>query len=240
MAKKKKYLAMISIATAVIGSALTGQLFKTGDTNGRVEAQDFYGDPATYEFISIIGERARQIGQERGIYASVMIAQAIHESNSGRSGLSIGPYYNLFGIKGQYQGNSVTMRTWEDDGTGRAYYINDAFRAYPSWAASMYDYADLLSWDYYAGVRKAYAPNYWDATAALTGTYATDTSYAAKINAIIEFYGLTAYDTPLGYETVTLPVQDSVWNAFRGSYTTSQILAEDQAWNQYVNGYYGR
>lgn len=237
--KKKKLLAMASMATAIVAGAFNPQWLSDSEDKGVVKAQEFYGDPATYQFIATIGETARQIAQERGLYASVMIAQAIHESNSGRSGLSIAPYYNLFGIKGQYQGNSVVMKTWEDDGTGRAYYIDDAFRAYPSWAASMYDYADLLSWDFYAPVRKAYAPTYLDATAALTGTYATDTAYAAKINAIISFYGLTVYDTPVN-TYMDASSTDSVWNHYRGAYTSSAILAEDEAWNQYIKGYYGR
>ena len=72
----------------------------------------------TERFIAMIGEQARQIGQEHNLYASVMIAQAILESGSGNSQLAQAPYNNLFGIKGAYKGNSVTFNTQEDDGTG--------------------------------------------------------------------------------------------------------------------------
>ena len=69
----------------------------------------------TEQFISQIGEQARELCQENDLYASVMIAQAVVESASGSSGLSCEPYNNLFGIKGAYEGKSVRMKTQEDD-----------------------------------------------------------------------------------------------------------------------------
>ena len=95
-------------------------------------------------FISQIGEPARQLGQDNDLYASVMIAQAILESGSGQSGLSGEPHYNLFGIKGHYDGQSANMETWEDDGAGNAYTINDSFRSYPSYVESLQDYVSVL------------------------------------------------------------------------------------------------
>ena len=95
-------------------------------------------------FISQIGEPARQLGQDNDLYASVMIAQAILESGSGQSGLSGEPHYNLFGIKGHYDGQSANMETWEDDGEGNAYTINDSFRSYPSYVESLQDYVAVL------------------------------------------------------------------------------------------------
>ena len=65
----------------------------------------------TEQFISQIGEQARELCQENDLYASVMIAQAVVESASGSSGLSCEPYNNLFGIKGAYEGKSVRMKT---------------------------------------------------------------------------------------------------------------------------------
>lgn len=58
----------------------------------------------TTAFIDSTERLPRQIGQDYNIYASVLIAQAILESNSGQSGLSQAPYYNFFGIKGSYNG----------------------------------------------------------------------------------------------------------------------------------------
>ena len=42
-----------------------------------------------------------------------MMAQAIVESGWGASTPSKAPNYNLFGIKGSYNGQSVYMDTWE-------------------------------------------------------------------------------------------------------------------------------
>ncbi len=136
-------------------------------------------DQITINFIESIGEAARQIAAQNDLYASVMIAQAILESNSGQSALSQAPNYNFFGIKGDYNGQSVTMKTWEDDGSGNAYTID----------------AQFLQKDIYAGVHKSNTTSYKDATKALTGTYATDTSYGTKLNRLIEQYGLTVYDS---------------------------------------------
>lgn len=232
---KVKYLVMAGLSLAAVVVGLTTYPTTT-NPSGRVHAEQVGQHPATLEFLNLAGERARQISQERDLYASVMLAQAILESDSGRSVLSIGPSYNLFGIKGKYNGNSVTMKTWEDDGTGKPYYINADFRAYTSWAASMYDYAALLNTDFYARVRRSNAPTYQDATAALTGTYATDTAYGTKLNAIITQYNLTAYDSVPGQ----VATGDQVWNTYRGQYTSSQTLADDQSWAQYLQSRGGR
>ena len=123
-------------------------------------------NPTTEEFIASIGEQARQIAQDNGLYASVMIAQAILESGSGSSGLSKPPYNNLFGIKGTYKGAAAYMLTSEDDGTGRRYDIMAAFRSYPSTRESLQDYADLLTKSmgaFYAPAWKANAATYADA-----------------------------------------------------------------------------
>ncbi|MFC3928534.1 glucosaminidase domain-containing protein [Streptococcus caprae] len=185
----------------------------------------------TADFINSIGETARQIGQEYDLYASVMIAQAVLESSNGQSTLSQAPYYNFFGIKGDYNGNSVSMLTWEDDGTGRAYNIYADFRSYGSVAGSLYDYANLLNTPIYANARKSNSSSYADVTAALTGLYATDTNYGAKLNAIIEYYGLTAYDEPVAsYYSEETSDGTLVWNEHRGQYTTPEILQEDENW----------
>ena len=152
-------------------------------------------DTTTISFIQTIGESVRQIAAQNDLYASVMIAQAILESNSGQSKLSQAPNYNFFGIKGDYKGQSVTMQTWEDDGNGNSYTIDAQFRSYGSLEESLQDYVQFLQKDLYAGVHKSKTTSYQDATAALTGTYATDTSYGSKLNQLISEYNLTIYDS---------------------------------------------
>ena len=153
------------------------------------------------EFINNLKIHATQLAKKYGLYASVMIAQAIHESGWGESTLSLPPNYNLFGIKGSYNGKSVIMKTWEDDGKGNPYYINASFRKYPSYYESMEDNAKLLrngisgNPNFYSGTWKEKAKSYREATQWLQGRYATDTQYASKLNAIIQGYNLTKYDT---------------------------------------------
>lgn len=153
------------------------------------------------DFIDYIGNSARKLASNNDLYASVMIAQAMVESGWGTSGLASAPNYNLFGIKGDYNGSSVNMGTQEDDGTGNLYSISSNFRKYPSYKESLEDYVSLLrggtsgNSQMYAGTWKSNTKSYKDATKYLTGRYATDTTYADKLNSVIEKYNLTQFDT---------------------------------------------
>lgn len=165
-------------------------------------SHNFTENEGAKTFISKVAEDARKLGQEYDVFASVMIAQALLESGSGTSGLSLPPNHNLFGIKGTYQGQAVSMATQEDRGNGALYSINSAFRKYPNYAASLGDYVQLLRGGisgndgYYQKTWRSTAKNYLRSTQALTGTYATDTSYNRKLNSIIAVYHLTQYDRP--------------------------------------------
>ena len=130
------------------------------------------------------------------------MAQAIVESGWGASTLSKAPNYNLFGIKGSYNGQSVYMDTWEYL-NGKWLVKKEPFRKYPSYMESFQDNAHVLKTTsfqagvyYYAGAWKSNTSSYRDATAWLTGRYATDPSYNAKLNNVITAYNLTQYDTP--------------------------------------------
>lgn len=154
-------------------------------------------------FIEKLGEPARKIGQEKDLYASVMIAQAILESASGSSSLAKAPNYNLFGIKGTHNGKSVSMATQEDLGNGTLYTTQSGFRVYENYEDCFNDYAKLLTEgisgnrDFYAGALKSNAKTYQEATKFLTGRYATDTQYNKKLNGLIETYELTQFDKEL-------------------------------------------
>ncbi|MCB5951627.1 LysM peptidoglycan-binding domain-containing protein [Enterococcus sp. BWT-B8] len=163
----------------------------------------------TQAFIDEISEDAREIAGKNNLYASVMIAQAILESGSGNSALASAPNYNLFGIKGSYEGESVNFLTQEDTGGGNMISIRASFRKYPSYKESLTDYMKLLNGGvnsnsgFYSGTWKSNTKEYKDATKFLTGRYATDTSYASKLNSLIEAYDLTEFDK-LNTETETL------------------------------------
>lgn len=163
-------------------------------------SMNFTENEGAKKFIETIAEDAQKLGQEYDVFASVMIAQALIESGSGTSTLSLVPNYNLFGIKGTYNGQSVSMATQEDRGNGELYSIQSAFRKYPNYAASLGDYVQLIRGGisgndaYYKQAWRSEAKNYLRTTSALTGTYATDTTYGQKLNSIIALYHLTQYD----------------------------------------------
>ena len=165
----------------------------------------------TEQFISQIGEEARELCQENDLYASVMIAQAVVESASGSSGLSCEPYNNLFGIKGSYEGKSVRMKTQEDDGKGNLETIVAEFRRYPSLTESLKDYVGLLTGDsLYAPVKKSNTSTYEDACDYLQGHYATSTTYSRTLKAYIDTYDLTQFDVPSDQAKAEAATLDSV------------------------------
>ena len=165
----------------------------------------------TEQFISQIGEQARELCQENDLYASVMIAQAVVESASGSSGLSCEPYNNLFGIKGAYESKSVRMKTQEDDGQGNLETIVAEFRRYPSLTESLKDYVGLLTGNsLYAPVKKSNTESYEDACDYLQGHYATSTTYSRTLKAYIDTYDLTQFDVPSDQAKAEAATLDSV------------------------------
>ncbi|WP_165006158.1 MULTISPECIES: LysM peptidoglycan-binding domain-containing protein [unclassified Enterococcus] len=189
------------VGTAMVGCSVAAPLVQPVPVNADDTPAQFGARINTSAFITEIATYAQPVAQANDLYASVMIAQAVVESGWGSSSLSQAPYHNLFGIKGSYQGQTVYMDTLE--------YLNnqwvskkEPFRQYPSFAESFSDNAYVLrntsfgNGYYYAGTWKSNTSSYMDATACLTGRYATDPTYAGKLNNIIMTYGLTKYDTP--------------------------------------------
>ena len=184
-------------------SVIPMEIIQPPITNQKVEENYSFSvvkNQTTEEFIQVIGSDAQQIAWDNELYASVMIAQAILETGSGNSQLARSPYHNLFGIKGSYQGKQVHFNTQEDKGNGQLYMIQSVFRQYPSYKESLEDYASLLknglssNPSFYQGTWKEHATTYQEVTKALTGKYATDTSYDQKLNALIETYDLVRFD----------------------------------------------
>ncbi len=163
------------------------------------------------DFVNVLGKEAQKVASEKNLYASVMVAQAALESGFGSSGLSAPPNHNLFGMKGSYNGQSVAMKTSEYSSSGGWVTITDYFKKYPSYLESLLDHAGYIrrgpSWDgnYYYGVWKENTNSYKDATSSLQGRYATDPSYASKLNEIISRYNLTRFDAPLSDGEVVVP-----------------------------------
>lgn len=81
--------------------------------------------------------------RQTNILASLTAAQAFIESSKGNSGLTQ-KANNLFGIKGSYNGQSVTMLTTEYY-NGVAVKVYAPFRKYPSWKESIADHSSLFN-----------------------------------------------------------------------------------------------
>lgn len=203
IAKQRAQQKNLQRAAVVVGTGLV-TLPTVGLTNGQnVQASEYnYQQPdAAAALIAQIAPAASQIADANDLYASVMIAQALLESGNGGSTLAQAPYYNLFGVKGTYNGMAVYMPTLEYL-NGQWVTINEPFRQYGSYWESIQDHANVLRSTsfssgvyHYSGAFKSNTSSYLDATAYLTGRYATDPGYASKLNYLIAAYGLTQYDT---------------------------------------------
>ena len=196
-------------ATTVAGLALAPKSYA-------YTVSSYQGQTPAQQFLNKIIPAAQQATEGQDVYTSVMIAQAALESAWGQSALASEPNHNLFGVKGNYNGQSVNMYTLEDAGAQKYYGIYDNFRKYPSYKESMDDYVDKIvngikgAPMFYAGAWKSRTNSYQDATRYLTGRYATDTAYYAKLNRIIEQYGLTKYDNGVVTKTNNSVVASNV------------------------------
>ncbi|RDX01510.1 N-acetylmuramoyl-L-alanine amidase [Listeria kieliensis] len=177
------------------------------------------------QFIQDIAPKAQELQKKYQVLSSVSLAQAIVESNWGNSGLST-EANNLFGIKGSYNGSSVTMSTKEYSGD-EVKQIDAAFRAYPDREASLEDHT-LLFVNGTSGNPSLYQAvlgetDYKKAALAIEEAgYATDPNYAEVLIQTVEMFGLTAYDdiydhmkkeeSMLAYGAVEEPKDYAVWN----------------------------
>ena len=151
-----------------------------------------------------------RLQQQTGLPASVVLAQAILESDWGRSQLAR-RNRNLFGIKAHPlarrgrdgQGSlaahattdAVVYSTTEYAG-GRARRVKARFACYRSYDQCLQDYVRLLSRRRYAPARALAANPLAFARALQRCGYATDPRYAHKLGILIRRYQLTQYDLP--------------------------------------------
>lgn len=126
------------------------------------------------------------------ILPSVTLSQAIIESKHGESSLTK-KANNLFGIKGSYKGQSVTMMTTEYIG-GHYVKVPAKFRKYPNWWESISDHSYLLV----SAKRYANIPGCDDYIKACQNLqedgYATAPDYAQTLISYITKYDLTRFD----------------------------------------------
>lgn len=148
---------------------------------------------AEQAFIGAVAPGAVAAQQRYGVPASVTIAQAIDESGWGRSNLATQDH-NLFGIKGAGPAGSASQQSAEYV-NGQPVTSTSSFRVYRNAAESIDDHGRLLASSQY--YRQAMAdhrdPNAFAAD--LTGVYATDPGYGAKLIHLMQRYDLYRYDT---------------------------------------------
>jgi flagellum-specific peptidoglycan hydrolase FlgJ len=226
--------AMISVIGA--GLALSPAIVSL--LPAQVQASEYQSTADISSFIEQIGWSAQDVAANNDLYASVMIAQAILESGYGTSTLSNAPYYNLFGVKGSYNGQSVYLPTSEYL-NGQWVEMNEPFRQYNSYWESFQDQANVLrstsfatDTAHYSGVWKSQTTSFYDATNYLTGRYATDPGYAQKLNWLIETYQLTRFDTPSATVTTTSVTSTSTTTTQVQSTSQSYVVASgDSLWD---------
>lgn len=145
------------------------------------------------EFLAIIKPMVIKDMAKSKILASLTAAQALIESNKGNSELAV-KGNNLFGIKGNYEGQYVMMPTkeWAKD---RGYYTIEAqFRKYPSWQESIADHSALFNRaNRYANLRGE--TDYKTACKNVQKDgYATSPTYSNTLIKTIETYKLYEWD----------------------------------------------
>lgn len=137
------------------------------------------------DFVARMAPQARNIAEDSGVPARLMLAQAALESGWGQREIRHADgrsSHNLFGIKatGNWKGKVVHVMTTEyQDGVAQK--VMQPFRAYDSYEESFADYARLISRSpRYQAVMDA-TNEHQAARAVQAAGYATDPRYADKL-----------------------------------------------------------
>lgn len=148
------------------------------------------------DFFNKIKDGAIKGWKTHKVLPSISLAQAALESAWGKSELAT-KGNNLFGIKGTYNGNSVTVKTSEFV-NGAWIKVDAKFRKYPTWNESIEDHGTFFNSSEWR--KKNYKDvigetDYKKAANALQKAgYATDPTYSNKLIKLIEEYKLNQWD----------------------------------------------
>jgi hypothetical protein len=147
---------------------------------------------AEQAFIAEVAPGAIATQREYGVPASVTIAQAILESGWGQSYLAAHDY-NLFGMKGRGPAGSDALPTQEYE---NGQWVNSVslFRVYNNFSQSIADHGQELATSGYYTRAMANKQNPDAFANALTGVYATDPDYGAKLINLMQEFDLYQYD----------------------------------------------
>ena len=193
------------------------------------------------EFINMIAPLIISEGKKRGYSVfSTVIAQAIIESNSGKSILGY-KYHNYFGMKcgSRWKGKSVNLKTKEEYTVGTLTTIKDNFRVYDSIEEGVKGYYDFISTKRYANLKESktyveYAENL------KADGYATSSKYVNTLCTTVDAYNLSKYDSFFNfndevtdnteYIEYTVKKGDSLWciaERFYGRGDKYNIIVDD-------------
>ena len=134
------------------------------------------------EFCNSIAQALRKYAPNYNIYCySAIIAQAIIESNWGKSVLSA-KYHNYFGIKcgSNWDGKSVNMTTKEEYTRGSITTIKDNFIVYDSLEDGVKGYLLFINTKRYANLKNVYDYKTYIENIKADG-YATSSKYVSKV-----------------------------------------------------------
>ena len=193
------------------------------------------------EFINTIAPLIVAEGKKRGYSVfSTVIAQAIIESNSGKSILGY-KYHNYFGMKcgSRWKGKSVNLKTKEEYIVGTLTTIKDNFRVYDSIEEGVKGYYDFISTKRYANLKESktyveYAENL------RADGYATSSKYVNTLCTTVDAHNLTKYDSFFNFNNevtdnteyieYTVKKGDSLWcisERFYGRGDKYNIIVDD-------------
>ncbi|MGX2946914.1 glucosaminidase domain-containing protein [Enterococcus alishanensis] len=204
------------LGTALVAASVVAPLMNASqadaETNSDASTANSSVDKQSY--ISSLAGMIEPEAEKNDLYASVMLAQAILESNWGQNEFAKGPYFNVFGLEGQYEGNSAILpKTNLATGLTEQKELKD----YDSYEDAVADYVQVMKTteengddQYFSGTWKHFADNYQAAAQALQDRFSESSTYAQELIQIIEENNLTNYDTPAKEITTPAPTNEAV------------------------------
>lgn len=224
------------VGTALVAVSVAAPLLNTHEVEaveGKTTATTSNVDKKA--FINELSNEIKPLAEKHDLYASIMIAQAIVESDWGQTDYAQAPYYNLFGLEGQYQGKSA-MLDKKDPETGTT--EKKEMKQYGSYKEAIEDYIEILKTtsrdgneNYFSGTWRSNAKDYQTAAAALEGRFNDDKDYVQKLVSTIQEHDLTSYDAtepvvpPVAQPAVETPAQPVQYTVQSGD-TVGSIAAQ--------------